>query len=174
MAAAQHNLTRRALLGAAFALPLAPVLSEVEGRHPELVSGSSPPPIRPSSSWMLKQVQHDEKRPGTNWDRALARFQAADAALAAVAHTLDEDLYDRLGARHDAALRRLLRTPIPDSAVYPELSRRALALKLDLVLDDRAVEFIGDAAAMKSLKRDARRLAERKRDAGRLAARATG
>jgi len=159
MAAAQHNLTRRALLGAAFALPLAPVLSEVEGRHPELVSGSSPPPVRPSSSWMLKQVQHDEDSSVTNWDRALTRFQAADTALAAAAHTLDEALYDRLGARHDTALRRLLRTPIPDPAACPELSRRALALKLDLALDDRALEFIGDAAAMKALKRDACRLA---------------
>jgi hypothetical protein len=81
----------------------------------------------------------------------LSQFQKAEAALAAAAHTADEDFYDRLGARHDRALRRLLRTPAPDVA--------ALALKLDLALDDRSLEFAGDAAAMKALKQDAHRLA---------------
>jgi hypothetical protein len=159
MAAAQHNLTRpvppagmagracpelsrRALLGAAFA-PL--ILSGAEpGRSP--VSKDAPLP-----AGMPDQVRHDESRPVTNWDRALARFQAADAALAAVAHTPDEELYDRLGARHDIALRRLLRTPAPDLP--------ALAVKIDLALDDRAAEFVGDSADLKALKRDARRLA---------------
>jgi hypothetical protein len=88
---------------------------------------------------------------GCRWDRALARFQRAEAALAAAAQTEDEALYDRLGARHDIALRRLLRTPAPHLA--------ALALKLDLALDERSLEFAGDAAAMKALKDDARRLA---------------
>jgi hypothetical protein len=81
----------------------------------------------------------------------LSRYQKAEAALAAAAHTEDEDLYDRLGARHDRALQRLLRAPAPHLA--------ALAAKLDLALDERAGEFIGDAAAMKALKQDARRLA---------------
>jgi hypothetical protein len=104
----------------------------------------------PHQDWMLNQVQHDENRTVTNWDRALTRYQKAEAALAAAAHTADQALYDRLGARHDAALRRLLRTPAPNIA--------ALAVKLDLALDERAVEFAGDSAAMKALKRDARRL----------------
>jgi hypothetical protein len=95
--------------------------------------------------------RNDESFVVTNWDRAFARLQKAQAALDTAAHTLDEELYDRLGARHDRALRRLLRTPAPDLP--------ALAAKLDLALDDRTLEFFGDAAAMKAIKRDAGRLA---------------
>src|SRR3954470_2841340 len=91
------------------------------------------------------------RRDDLGWDKALARFRAADSALAAAAHTEDEDLYDRLGIRHERALQRLLRTPAPTVA--------ALALKLDLALDERAGECIGDSVAMKELKRDANRLA---------------
>ena len=87
----------------------------------------------------------------TIWDRALARFEKAQAALDAAAHTPDEDLYDRLGARHTRALRRLLRTPAPDLP--------ALAAKLELALDERSGEFFGDEADMKAIKSDARRLA---------------
>ncbi len=54
----------------------------------------------------------------------------------------------RFGA---SALRRLLRAPAPDVA--------ALAQKLELALDERSGEFFGDEAAMKAMKRDARRLA---------------
>jgi hypothetical protein len=145
MAGAQLNLSRRALLGAALTAP-------TWGRHPGLDPGSTFfGSAAVKERWMPDQVRHDEGRPVTNWDRALSRFRKTDAALAAAAHTLDEALYDRLGARHDTALRRLLRTPAPDLS--------ALALKLDLALDDRAVEYVGDAAAMKALKQDARRLA---------------
>jgi hypothetical protein len=87
----------------------------------------------------------------TNWDRALKKYQKAEAALVAAAQTQDEALYDRLGDRHEAALQRLLRTPAPTVA--------ALATKLDLALYEDAVEYIGDAAAMRALKQDARRLA---------------
>jgi hypothetical protein len=86
----------------------------------------------------------------TNWDRALKKYQKAEAALAAAAHTEDEALYDRLGTRHEAALQRLLLTPAPSAA--------ALALKLDLALYDAAVEFVADLAAMQAIKQDAHRL----------------
>lgn len=137
----QHNLTRRALLGAVCAAPLLP--SSSPRKRGSSLSAPAPPP-----DWTPDQVRADER-----WAKALARFEKTDAALAAVAHSDDEALYGRLGARHDTALRRLLRTPAPD---LPEL-----ALKLDLALDDRAVEYVGDAAPMKALKRDARRLAAR-------------
>ena len=52
--------------------------------------------------------------------------------------------------RHDDALHSLLRTPAPDVA--------ALALKLDLALDERTLEYFGDLAGMQALKEDARRL----------------
>jgi len=96
---------------------------------------------------MPDQVRHDAL---LKWKRALARYRRADAALDAVAHTENEDLYDRLGERHHGALQHLLRTPAPDVA--------ALALKLDLALDERVVEYLGDLAAMRALKQDARRL----------------
>jgi hypothetical protein len=83
------------------------------------------------------------------WEKALARYRAAEAALAA-AEKGPEEVYNRLGARHHSALARLLTTPAPDVG--------ALALKLDLSLYDRTVEFTADAAAMKALKLDAHRL----------------
>jgi hypothetical protein len=95
------------------------------------------------------QARHGQSSAVAKWDRALARFQKAEAALAAAARA-PEEVYDRVSTRHDAALRRLLLTPAPDPA--------ALARKLDLALDERSLEFAGDAAAMKALKRDARRL----------------
>ena len=150
MAAGQHKLSRRALLGAVCA---APVLS-----HPELGSGSSLPAHGRMTGWTLKQVQGDDggEEEGrrsfraVGWERALAGFAAAEAALAAAAGEPDE-VYDPIGARHEAALRRLLRTPAPDVA--------ALALKLELALDERSGEFFGDEAAMRAIKRDARRVA---------------
>jgi len=87
----------------------------------------------------------------TNWDRALVRYKEAEAALAAAAHTEDEDLYDRLGEHRDRALQRLLLTPAPSVA--------ALAFKLDLALYEAAEEFVADLPAMKAIKQDARRLA---------------
>jgi len=142
MAAGQLSLTRRALLAACAGPALAPP------RHPGLDPGStflaSPPEAR---RWMPDQVRHDAL---LKWKRALARYRRADCALAAVAHTEDDDLYDPLGERHHDAFQSLLRAPAPDVA--------ALALKLDLALDERAVEYLGDAAAMRALKQDARRL----------------
>jgi hypothetical protein len=139
MAAAHLSLTRRALLAGACSVPVL--------RH----SGLDPEPTLPLAAqgkerWMPHQVRHDEE-----WQKALARFHAADTALAAAAHTADEALYDRLGDRHYRALQRLLTTPAPTIA--------ALAQKLDLALYDAAQEFLGDEAAMRALKQDARRLA---------------
>jgi len=105
---------------------------------------------------MPDQVRHDDSGDAqsfvvTKWNRALAKYQKAESALAAAAHTEDEALYDRLGDRHEAALQRLLLTPAPTIA--------ALALKLDLALYEAACEFTADLAAMRVLKADARRLA---------------
>jgi hypothetical protein len=84
------------------------------------------------------------------WARVLASLAAAEAALAAAAGEPDE-VYDPIGARHEVAFQRLLQTPAPDAA--------ALARKLELALDERAGEFFGNGAAMKAIKRDARRIA---------------
>ena len=144
MAVAQLNLSRRALLGAVFAAPVlstvgGPVLSTLPlapaGHEGE---GATPPPAGPS-------------RTVTLWDRALTHFQKADAALAALAHTADEDRYDRAGARHDRALDRLLRTPAPHAA--------ALADKIDLLIAHQAWEFRAGEACLAALQWDAKRLA---------------
>jgi hypothetical protein len=84
-------------------------------------------------------------------DRALARLQRAETLLAAAGRTEDDDLYDRIGARHDRALRRLLTTPAPHAV--------ALADKIDLLVRHQAWEFTFADAALASLQHDARRLA---------------
>jgi hypothetical protein len=146
MADGQHKLSRRALLGAVCAAPLlSPVIPAQAGT-----------PARPAPSpspWDPGLRRDDEPAPSSavlKWDRALARFEKAEAAIAVAAGAPDH-VYDPIGARHHAALRRLLRTPAPTLA--------ALARKLDLALDERTVEFDGDAHAMITLKQDARRLA---------------
>ena len=108
---------------------------------------------------MPDRVRHDEggdaPAPSSavlNWNRALARFAAAEAAIAAAAGAPDH-IYDPIGARHHAALRRLVLTPTPDLA--------ALARKLDLALNERTGEFDGDSSAMRILKQDAMRLMAR-------------
>jgi hypothetical protein len=58
---------------------------------------------------------------------------------------------DRLGARHDRALVRLLTTPAPDAA--------ALADKLDLLIAHQASELRAGDACLAALEADARGLA---------------
>jgi hypothetical protein len=144
MAVVQLNLSRRALLGAAFA---APVLRAVEG--PVLTAlpaasadgegqGPASPPALPSKAVTL-------------WDRAKARFGQADAELTALAGGPDDTLYDRAGTRHDRALVRLLRTPAPGAA--------ALADKIDFLIAHQAWELRAGDACLAALSADAHRLA---------------
>ena len=122
----EHRVSRRALLGAACALPLA--------RHPELVSGSISSPAQSSPEWMLKRVQHDEA-----WQRNLALLRHAEARLSALAHEPDEDLYDNANAVFFHALKKLVRTPAPDLS--------ALALNIELAVDHEVAELTGGHAA---------------------------
>ena len=144
MAVGQHKLSRRALLGAVCAVPLV--------RHPGLDPGSMNTAfVEPATAVCMDSGFRRNDEGGAVWDRAFVTLRKAEAALDAAAHCPDEDRYDRLGVRHDRALGRLLRTPAPDLA--------ALAAKLELALDERTGEFFGEPAAMKAIKRDARRLA---------------
>ena len=167
MAVADLNVSRRALLGAAFVLPAAagPVLH----RHPgpfgfaqdRLDPGSifSVSPAKAEGRWMPDQVRHDEGGDGgsaqarrlARWEQALPRFGEAEAALAAVAHTEDDAVYDRVLGRFNAALKGLLRAPAADAG--------AVAVKLDLAVRHLAWELTGGEACMAALLRDARRLA---------------
>ena len=122
MAAREHRVSRRVLLGAAWTFPL--VLAA--------------PRRRPGPS--------TEK-----WDRNLAAFRRAQAVIDAAVHEPDQRRYDALLDTFGNALRRLLRTPAPDLP--------ALALKIELAIDQAAWESTGGEACMAALKRDARRLA---------------
>ena len=154
---ASLEVSRRTLLGAVCASPLlSPV---IPGGTPSKYyfdgnpQAGTPTRPAPSPSPWDPGLRRDDEQPSAvlKWHRALARFEAAEAAIAAVAGAPDH-VYDPVGARHHSALARLLRTPAPDLA--------ALARKLDLALDERTGEFDGDSRAMKVLKQDARRLAD--------------
>jgi hypothetical protein len=139
MAAAQHKVSRRALLGAAFALPALP-------RHPGSDPVSSLASLAPPTSWIPDQVRDDGK-----WAEAFACLRSAEAALAAVKHGEDDDLFDGALGAFNAALRRLLRCPAPGLA--------ALALKIELAVDHEIATLFGGEVCLVVLKQDARRLA---------------
>jgi len=126
MAAAQHKLSRRALLGAACAAPI-------------LIHASASDAGAPSRA--------DDQ----SWHRALTRYRRAEAELEEVAHTEDDDVYDRRLGRLNSALRRLLRTPAPHPA--------ALAAKLDLLVEHEAWELTGSDLCIAAIRRDAHRFA---------------
>jgi hypothetical protein len=93
MAAAQHKLSRRALLGAACAVPVLACQAKAAALSP---------------------VAAREQL----WSRTLAHYLRAEAALETVAHTEDDHLYDHHLERLNNALRRLLRTPAPTLAAF--------------------------------------------------------
>lgn len=128
MAAGQLSLTRRALLAGACAAPLA-------GGGGDVVADG---------------VREAANGDGV-WRSALRRLNEAEALMMQAGDTQDERLYDRLGARHDAALKALLRTPAPHLA--------ALAFKLDLLIAEQAWEITGGELCLAALRRDAHRFA---------------
>jgi hypothetical protein len=85
MAAREHRVSRRVLLGAAWTFPIALAA-------PRRMPGPS-----------------TEK-----WQKALAAFRRAHAVIDAAVSEPDQDRYDALLDTFTAALRRLLRTPAPD------------------------------------------------------------
>src|SRR3954452_24589881 len=75
MAAADHNPTRRALLGAALGVPLS--------CHPGLDPGSALPAGEADERrWMPDQVRHDGE--GDAWTEELTAFRQAQAAVQAI------------------------------------------------------------------------------------------
>jgi len=144
MAAGQLSLTRRALLAGACAGPTL-------GRHSGLDPESSFSPLAASEGrWMPDQVRHDEIG-RAKWDAGMTLYRRAAAGLEAVAHTEDDALYDRALGRFNAALKRLLRVPAPDLG--------ALAMKLDMILDQELWELTGADRCLEALRRDVHRFA---------------
>ena len=180
MAAAQHSppraplpaapATRRDVLAAALAVPLVLDRHPGLGSHPSttLMGTRDPRPRNTAATPVRSEVflgpgfrRDDEEALSfvvTKWDRALARYRAAEAALAAVAGTEDEDVYDRHLLRFNAALKKLLRTPAP-ACPEPRRGAAALAFKLELTIEHLAWELTGGERCMAALLQDARRLA---------------
>jgi hypothetical protein len=138
MADGQHKLSRRALLGAVCAAPSLSVIPAEAG-----TSGRpAPSPARRGPGFR----RDDEK-----WDRALARFRAAQAAVDAAGGEPDQDRYDALVDSATDALSALLALPAPDLP--------AVAAKLDHIVAHLAWELTGSEDCLENLRLDAHRLA---------------
>jgi hypothetical protein len=146
MAAGRHNLSRRAVLG---------VVAGACASHPLAARGR-----------LLATVPVPAAAAAGRWTRALAAYRQAEARLAAFRRAESllppaarafpaceplEERFNDLECPRLAALRRLLRGPAPDLA--------ALALKIELTIDDQAWELTGGERCLTALKDDARRLA---------------
>lgn len=132
MAGRDHNYTRRAVLGVAFAVPaLAPL------------SGGAP--VRDRWRRSLAVLHRAE----AELDGFCRRCRAGSLTFPDQA-ALDDAFGDRLGAFY-AALRRLLRTPAPDF--------EALTVKIVLAVDHEIGTLTGGERCLAALKADARRLA---------------
>ncbi|HEY0013746.1 MAG TPA: hypothetical protein VGB79_12945 [Allosphingosinicella sp.] len=88
------------------------------------------------------------RRDDAKWRRAAAGYARAVLGLERVAHTEDDDLYDRALGRHNAALSRLLRAAAPDLG--------AVAEKLELIVRHSVFELSFGEAALGALRRDVR------------------
>lgn len=155
MASREHSFTRRAVLGAAVAVPVAAGVGGSASARPS-------PPAASRRALPLPRKAGEGK-----WSEALAAYRAAkgaqdrfDLATRAAAagprgrsfaeqKKMDDRFGDYLVATCNA-VRRLVRTPAPDLA--------ALGVKIALVVDERVAELDGGEGCMATLKADARRL----------------
>ena len=143
---ARPELSRRALLGAVCASPLV--------RHPGLDPGSTFSLRTSQERRIPDQVRDDgtsESSVVTIWDRALARFHTAQAAVDAATGEPDQDRYDALVDSAGETMSALLALPAPDLA--------GMATKLDVIVPHFAWELTGSEDCLEILRRDARRLA---------------
>jgi len=148
MAGGQLSLTRRAVLAGGCAVSVG---ADVAGRGRfESGSGSGVPGGLPHQGWTPDQAWGDGVGVG-RWRGAFERYRIAEAAVRAAGGGGDEAGFDRAVGRFNAALKRLVRTPAPDL--------RALALKLDLMLEEELWELTGADRCLDALRRDAHRFA---------------
>ena len=156
MAAARHNLSRRALLGAGVG-----ACASIASDTPLLAAQfAAPPPASGADRHMAVPALRDR------WDRALADYRRAKARVAAFkaaeaqlpaerrAYPCEdlEEAFGRLDGIRLRAVRRLLLMQAPDL--------EALSLKLGLAVADQAWELAGCETCLVLLSADARRLAD--------------
>jgi DNA-binding FrmR family transcriptional regulator len=99
--------------------------------------------------WTPDQVRGDAVRVKA-WGRAVERMARAEAQIAALAHSEDEDAYDRAVDRQIAALGRVLEAAAPDLL--------AVGAKIGLIARHQAWELGFGEAAFGVLEADVRRL----------------
>ena len=162
MAAARHNPTRRALLGAAFVAPV------ILGRAGSAAGANRGRWERALAAWQhsgaaVADYRTREYLPAHEAQAAIRcrwpipyDFAADPEARAAAGAALAafQPFEDRLNALEDlryGALKRLLRTPAPDLP--------ALALKIELVVDQEVATLAGGERCLAVLKADGWRLA---------------
>lgn len=140
------EVSRRALLGAVVALPL--------------VGSAAPSESKLQSSARVANWTPDEVRGDGKWKRALACLEAAEAEMRAVERATAggsaeeeealQEVYDARLGDHSAALLRLMKVRAPDLA--------ALALKIELAIDQEVGTLAGGELCLAALRRDVRRL----------------
>ncbi|HYG47609.1 MAG TPA: hypothetical protein VD846_06670 [Allosphingosinicella sp.] len=94
------------------------------------------------------------------WQRALDRLRAAEAEVRAVERATSggsaeeeealQEVYDARPGEHTGALLRLMKVRAPDL--------KALALKIELAIDQEVGTLTGGELCLAALKRDVRRL----------------
>jgi hypothetical protein len=161
MAAARHNPTRRALLGVAVFAPVLAVGGSAKGAGRRRWDGSLAA-LREAEAAVAAYRAGDYLPAHQIHIAVRARwpipydFAADPEARAAVRASLAEfqPFEDRLNAldmAREGALKRLLRTPAPDLL--------ALALKIDLVVQEEVATLAGGERCLAVLKADGWRLA---------------
>ncbi|MEO7177583.1 MAG: hypothetical protein ABIW83_01955 [Allosphingosinicella sp.] len=155
MVAAQHKLSRRALLVGACAVPVLPLSRHCEERSDAAIQRWA---STVGAAGLPRCARNDGKGPDDakgrddgRWQEALARFRQADQEVEALVHCRNQRVYDRALGRHSTALSRLLRTPAPDLA--------AAAEKLELIVRHHVFEARFGEAALAVLHKDMSRLA---------------
>jgi len=150
MAAAQHKLSRRALLAGACVAPVVPLRRHCEERSDTAIQCGA---CADSTTGLvdLRSPSARSARNDASWAKALARFARAEAGLEAVAHTEDDNVYGHALGRQHRALAGLLRAPAPDLA--------AVARKLDLIVRHSAFELSLAEPCLDWLRQDVGRLA---------------
>ena len=141
MAGATDNPSRRAVLGAAVAIPM--IAASVPAQGPLHRVSPGPPP-----------------RPGEDWERALAAYRAAEGAVEEAGRVCAAASREEIGAAEDAfgdrlealyaALRRLLTVPAPDLG--------ALLVKVEAAFEHEIGTLAGCEAGIAAVREDALRL----------------